>query len=82
VPLPNIGIAPQVIEVRTSKAGQVAFCESNPSHKSCQPDECELTNSCPDKCEDAGSVIISGTNSLGAGVTRCELVKKDYWRSL
>lgn len=84
VPLPNIGIAPQVIEVRTSKDGQAIFCELNPSHESCQPKECEATNSCPpeDDCEETGSVILSGTNTLGGGIKRCELVKKDYWRSL
>lgn len=81
-PLPNTGITPRVIEVRTSDAGQKAFCETNSSHASCQPDDCEATNSCPDDCESTGSVILSGTNVLSGGIKRCELVKKDYWRSL
>ena len=84
IPLPNIGIAPQVIEVRTSDAGQEAFCEQYPSHSSCQPPPCESNPDvdCPDDCESTGSVILSGTNSLGGGISRCDLVKKDYWRSL
>jgi type IV pilus assembly protein PilY1 len=84
IPLPNIGIAPQVIEVRTSEEGQKIFCETNSGHASCQPKECEATNTCPeeDECENTGSVILSGTNSLGGGTLRCDLVKKDYWRSL
>jgi type IV pilus assembly protein PilY1 len=84
VSLPNIGIAPQVIEVRTSTQGQEEFCERYPSHESCQPDPCEETNTCPDEdeCEEIGSVILSGTNTISGGITRCELLKKDYWRSL
>ncbi len=84
VPLPSIGIAPQVIEVRTSEAGQKAFCELNPSHLSCQPDDCESNPAveCPDECESTGSVILSGTSTLDGGIKRCDLVKKDYWRSL
>lgn len=83
-PLPSVGIAPQVIEVRTSEAGQRAFCADNIGHASCQPPTCETDPlvDCPDECENTGSVIISGTSALGGGTTRCELVKKDYWRSL
>ncbi|OUS38222.1 hypothetical protein A9R00_10665 [Oleispira antarctica] len=97
IPLPSIGIAPQVIEVRTSEAGQKAFCELSPGHSSCQGTEgfcelnpghdsctCKATDTCPDpdECEKTGSVILSGTNSLGSGIKRCDLVKKDYWHSL
>mgnify|MGYP006177848069 CR=1 FL=1 len=81
-PLPNTGITGGVIEIKTTREGQKAFCESNGSHPSCQPQECEKTNSCPDDCESTGSVILSGTNSLGRGAGNCELIKKDYWHSL
>jgi type IV pilus assembly protein PilY1 len=80
VTLPSIGIAPQPIEVTTTDT----FCVLNPSHESCLPDPCEETNTCPeeDECEETGSVILSGTNTISGGITRCELLKKDYWRSL
>lgn len=79
-PLPSIGIPPQPIEVTTTDT----FCVLNPSHESCQPDPCEATNTCPDEdeCEEVGSVILSGTNTISGGITRCELLKKDYWHSL
>jgi type IV pilus assembly protein PilY1 len=81
-PLPNTGITGGVLEIETSVQGQKTFCESNSSHASCQPQDCEETDSCPDDCENTGSVILSGTNTLGRGAGNCDLIKKDYWHSL
>lgn len=78
----SIGIPPPVIELNTTDTGQEMFCEEFPNHASCQPKACEEDNSCPDKCESTGSVIISGTHVLDGGTLRCDLLKKDYWRSL
>ena len=82
IELPNIGIPPAVIELNITEDGQELFCETNPSHPSCQDDPCELTNSCPDDCESTGSVILSGSNIIGGGALRCDVLKKDYWRAL
>ena len=80
--MPNIGIPPQVIELNTTDTGQKLFCELNPEHESCQPKKCEETNSCPDECENTGTVILSGTHVIDGGTLRCDLLKKNYWRSL
>lgn len=56
----------------TNTSGDEAFCEKNPSHESCQE--------VPDDCDSAGAVILSGTEAIGGGVSRCELIKKVYWR--
>jgi type IV pilus assembly protein PilY1 len=80
--MPNIGIPPQVVELITTETGQKLFCESNPGHESCKPKSCELTGTCPDECESTGSVILSGTHVVGGSTLRCDLLKKDYWRSL
>ena len=77
VPLGNIGIPAEPIEVRTTTTGDTEFCAENPAHESCKPCEgesCEL-----DKCEGNGSVILSGTQNLGGEVSRCELIRKEYW---
>lgn len=68
VTLPSIGIAPQPIEIRISSDSD----EDDDGAKDEDSDECEST----------GSVILSGTNTISGGITRCELVKKDYWHSL
>ena len=80
--LPNIGIPPAVVELNISEEGQKLFCEENPSHTSCQPPACEETGTCPDDCESTGSVILSGTHVVDGGTLRCDLLRKDYWRSL
>lgn len=80
--IPNIGIAPPAIALNISDTGQEIFCESNPSHESCQPDDCEATHTCPDDCESTSSVILSGTKVLDSGPSSCDLVKKNYWHSL
>lgn len=84
IELPSTGIPSGVSEIKTTKEGQKAFCELNSSHASCQPKDCEATDTCPDErdCEGTTSVIISGTNSLGTGAGNCNLIKKDYWHSL
>lgn len=80
--MPNIGIPPQVIELNTTDTGQKLFCELNPEHESCQPKKCEETGTCPDPCESTGTVILSGTHVIDSGTLRCDLLKKNYWRSL
>ena len=80
--MPNIGIPPQVVELITTETGQKLFCDSNPGHESCKPKPCESTGTCPDECESTGSVILSGTHVVGGSTLRCDLLKKDYWRSL
>lgn len=57
----------------TTTDGDKIFCKENPSHASCQEKE-------PDDCESSGAVILSGTEAIGGGVSRCELIKKVYWR--
>lgn len=77
VPLGNIGIPAEPIEVRTTTTGDTEFCAENPAHESCKPcegEDCEL-----DKCEGNGSVILSGTQNLGGAVSRCEFIRKEYW---
>jgi len=77
VPLGNIGIPAEPIEVRTTTKGDEEFCADNPSHESCKPcegDDCEL-----ESCDTNGSVILSGTQNLGGEVSRCDLLRKEYW---
>lgn len=56
----------------TTSSGDEKFCEENPTHESCQDDP-------PDQCETSGAVILSGAETIGGGVTRCDLLKKNYW---
>ncbi|MEH6451370.1 MAG: hypothetical protein V7765_22095, partial [Oleispira sp.] len=71
------GILPPPEEIRTTSKGDEDFCADNPGHKSCcTGEDCDDDG---DVCEQTGSVILSGTKTLSGGVTRCELVKKDYW---
>ena len=81
------GPPPAPIELTVSDTGQKAFCLENPGHASCQA--CEDTNSCPDpdpdeeaECEASVSVILSGTSVISGGADQCDLLKRNYWRSL
>lgn len=79
-PMGNIGIPAEPIEVRTTTSGDIEFCAENPAHESCQPcegDECDI-----DQCEKNGAVVLSGTQNLGGDVSRCDLIRKEYWRQL
>jgi len=83
------GIPPAPIELTVSSQGQKAFCEENSSHDSCKEPEkdpdCEETDTCPPPppaCEASVSVILSGTSVIGGGADQCELLKRDFWRSL
>jgi type IV pilus assembly protein PilY1 len=83
------GPPPAPIELTTGGGGQKEFCLDNPSHESCQPEEededCEDTNSCPPpkpECEASVSVILSGTSVIAGGSDQCELLKRNFWRSL
>ncbi len=83
------GPPPAPIELTVSNTGQEAFCVTNPGHKSCQPEEedenCKDTNSCPapkPECEASVSVILSGTSVISGGADQCDLLERNYWRSL
>ena len=83
------GPPPAPIELTVSGTGQKAFCVKNPSHQSCQPEEededCADTNTCPPtppECEASVSVILSGTSVISGGADQCDLLKRNYWRSL
>jgi type IV pilus assembly protein PilY1 len=45
------------------------------------PEGCEDNDSCPEptSCEDGGTVVLIGTVKLGNTISRCEILKKDYW---
>ena len=77
VPMGNIGIPAEPIEVRTTTKGDEEFCSENPGHESCKP--CEGKACDVDSCETNGSVILSGTQNLGGEVSRCDLMRKKYW---
>ncbi len=68
---PTIPPPPEVF--LTTKSGDEEFCKDNPTHESCTEDK-------PDDCETAGAVILSGTEAIGGGISRCALLKKNYWR--
>jgi type IV pilus assembly protein PilY1 len=83
------GILPEPVEITVTPQGQKEFCLDNPSHESCQPEEededCEDTNSCPPpkpECEASVSVILSGTSVIAGGSDQCELLQRNFWRSL
>lgn len=83
------GPPPAPIELTVSNTGQEAFCVTNPGHKSCQPeeedDDCKDTNTCPPpkpECEASVSVILSGTSVISGGADQCDLLERNYWRSL
>ena len=83
------GPPPAPIELSVSPAGQIAFCEDNPEHVSCKTQEpepgCEDRGDCPPPppaCEASVSVILSGTSVISNGADQCELLKRNYWRSL
>jgi type IV pilus assembly protein PilY1 len=57
----------------TQPKGDLAFCKENPSHESCQEKEI-------DDCEAVGAVVLSGTEAIGGGISRCDLLKTRYWR--
>ena len=57
----------------TTNTGDKAFCEKNDGHESCREKD-------KDDCESSGAVILSGTEAIGGAVSRCELIKKVYWR--
>jgi type IV pilus assembly protein PilY1 len=73
---------PQPIEILPPKSGDAEFCAENPGHERCFCAENPGHESCADEdsCESAGSVILSGTETLDGGVKRCDLLKKLYWR--
>lgn len=84
-PIETTIIPPPPIEILTNKRGDIDFCKSNPGHDSCAGEggsppcdgsHCEPP---PDVCEKTGSVILSGTESIGNGTTRCGLLRKNYW---
>lgn len=76
-PMGNIGIPAQPIEIRTGDSGDKAFCAENPAHESCQP--CEGEECKVESCEANGAIVLSGTQNLGGEVSRCDLIRKDYW---
>jgi type IV pilus assembly protein PilY1 len=82
------GPPPPPIALTITKEGQIEFCTENPGHTSCQPPDplpCEATNDCPPpppECEASVSVILSGTSVIAGGADQCELLKRDFWRSL
>ncbi len=57
----------------TTTTGDKEFCAENPSHESCNQEP-------TDKCETAGAIVLSGTESIGEGISRCALLKKTFWR--
>lgn len=76
-PMGNIGIPAEPIEIRTGQGGDEEFCAEHPSHESCQPCEgesCEL-----ESCDSNAAIILSGTQNLGSQVSRCDLIRKEYW---
>jgi type IV pilus assembly protein PilY1 len=85
---PSPGPPPAPIELTITKIGQINFCTENPGHTGCQPPDplpCEATNDCPPlppECETSTSVILSGTSVIAGGADQCELLKRDFWRSL
>jgi type IV pilus assembly protein PilY1 len=76
----SVGIPAEVIEIRTTKTGDLAFCDENPGHEKCFCIENPTADECQgDPCDNQGSVILSGTLDLGGGKSSCDLVHKDYW---
>lgn len=65
------GIPPQPIKVKLPADGDddPDFCEENPSHEKCNIRD----------CEQATSVILSGTSSIGGSSDSCEFINKEYW---
>jgi type IV pilus assembly protein PilY1 len=81
------GPPPAPIELTVSEQGQKAFCEEHPSHDSCieEDPDCEDTDDCPKPppdCEASISVILSGTSIIAGGSDQCDLLKRNFWRSL
>lgn len=83
------GPPPSPIELSVGPLGQIKFCKENPGHESCkEPEkdpECEERGDCPPPppaCEASVSVILSGTSVISDGGDQCELLKRNYWRSL
>ena len=64
-PIENPGILPEPIVLL-------------PPNPKCSGDDCD-TEDPTDSCETIGSVILSGTQTLSGGISRCELVQRDYW---
>ena len=64
-PIENPGILPEPIVLL-------------PPNPKCSGDDCDTENP-TDSCETIGSVILSGTQTLSGGISRCELVQRDYW---
>lgn len=85
--VPVDGILPEPIELTVSRTGQLDFCTENPGHESCKdpdPVPCEEADDCPPPpaCEASVSVILSGTSVIAGGSDQCELLKRNFWRSL
>jgi type IV pilus assembly protein PilY1 len=78
------GPPPAPIELTTGDTGQKAFCVKNPGHKSCQPEPGGGGEGSPPtpKCEASVSVILSGTSVISGGADQCDLLERNYWRSL
>ncbi len=81
------GPPPAPIELTVSPGGQKAFCAEYPGHVSCieEDPDCEDTDDCPEPppaCEASVSVILSGTSIIAGGSDQCELLKRNFWRSL
>jgi type IV pilus assembly protein PilY1 len=83
------GPPPAPIELTISPLGQKAFCEKHPSHESCieegEDPDCKDRGDCPKPppdCESSISVILSGTSIIAGGSDQCELLKRNFWRSL
>jgi type IV pilus assembly protein PilY1 len=76
----SVGIPAEVIEIRTTNTGDIAFCDENPGHEKCYCIENPTAEECKeDSCDDKGSVILSGTLNLGNSKSSSCLVHKDYW---
>lgn len=77
------GIPPQPIEIIPPQEDKPDpdFCEENPSHEECQCKEGSTDPECL-QCEQSGSVILSGTSSIGGTDNSCDLITKDYWYEL
>ena len=74
----SVGIPAEVIVIRTTNTGDLKNCDKNPNTKVCICKKNPRNPMCQ-KCDDNGSVILSGTLNLGNSKSSCDLVRKDYW---
>lgn len=77
------GIPPQPIEIipPQDKKPDPDFCEENPGHEDCKCPEGSTAPECV-QCEQSGSVILSGTSTIGGTDNSCDLITKEYWYEL